>query len=95
MNVGKVYNLNSYQYVLSHFPTPLSYVRDGEEAGWQDRKLEIAAHVSSGDYFATIATKLDRLSVSIEEADKMAAHELERLVDELLYLQRTYKITKK
>ncbi len=47
--------------------------------------------VYSGDYFATLATKLDTLLQELPE-DSSARYELQRLVNDLIYLKDHYEI---
>lgn len=77
--------------VLSHYAQRLGFVRDIEHDEW----LQLKADVSSGDYFATLATRLDELSMLIEMSDPVTAAQLESCVKDLLYLQSNYNIHKK
>lgn len=52
-------------------------------------------HVQSDDYFATLATVLDLLRQQQMTTDQQSAGLLERLVHDLLYLQRHYRIEPK
>ncbi len=54
----------------------------------QDYTIE--AKVKSGEYFVTLATRLDEISGGINP-DK--AIQLQMLVNELLYIQKRYKIS--
>jgi hypothetical protein len=56
--------------------------------------LRIQALVASGDYFETLAAKLEQI------ADALPVHSVEQFqiqdaIGQLLYLQRSYAITKK
>jgi hypothetical protein len=51
-------------------------------------------HIKTNDYFGTLATILDLLRQDLEEGVKIEnSHvSLKKLTDDLLYLQRKYKI---
>jgi hypothetical protein len=97
MNTAATYQLSSSLGIVSHYNTPVALVRDAVDKEWwqQERQLQVAMQVRSGDYFATLATKLDELSQAVKEKDEMAADDLELIVNDLLYLQRNYQISKK
>lgn len=63
-------------------------VNDGDEFD----ALDLRAQIASGDYFITLATKLDRLRERIFVAYPDEAAQLDQVVTELLYLQRNYAI---
>ena len=102
------YQLPGYGMVLSHFETRFSLrptlLRDGadESAGAaaedtdadMPAELLMRARISSGDYFITLATELDRLAQGLAAADAPEAPALERIVPELLYLDSHYVIRK-
>ncbi|HEU0085413.1 MAG TPA: hypothetical protein VFQ59_00420 [Candidatus Paceibacterota bacterium] len=54
-------------------------------------------HISSDDYFGTLATSLNLLKQSLEDGRnfEIGKKSLAHSVDDLMYLQRNYKITKK
>jgi hypothetical protein len=56
----------------------------------QDKELE--AQVRSGDYFITLATKLDSLTRDVSEHTTRL--ELEDVVSDLIYMQGKYNINK-
>ena len=66
-------------------------------ADYDGAGTEVDVHVliRSGQYFATIATKLDKILKDIRETSVSAKTELQKLVEELLFLQEHYRITKK
>lgn len=51
--------------------------------------------IRSGQYFTTLATKLDKLSDQLKEGDEIQKHYLQDIINELLFLQQHYKIKKK
>jgi hypothetical protein len=59
------------------------------------RRLEADALVASGDYFVTLATALDQISQFLTERDQPEHLQLEHDINDLLYLQRNYRINKK
>jgi hypothetical protein len=61
----------------------------------KSRHLETDALVASGDYFVTLATALDQLSQTLAEHHQPEHMPLERLINDLMYLQRNYQISKK
>lgn len=56
---------------------------------------ELEAIIRSGQYFSTIATKLDKLSHELKKDNQPQANQIQNLVDELLYIQGRYKIKRK
>jgi hypothetical protein len=97
MHTNDAYQINTFLGIVQHHPANVPVVRDSVDQVWweQERKFQIAMQVRSGDYFATLATKLDTLSQDVKEKDDAASYDLELLVADLLYLQRNYNITKK
>ena len=97
MQSAKGYQMTSLLGVISHYKMPVSVVRDAADKMWweQERKLQVSMQVRSGDYFATLATKLDEISQAMQKTDEATAYDLELLVADLLYLQRNYDIRKK
>jgi hypothetical protein len=61
----------------------------------QSSRDETDALVASGDYFATVATILDHISQSLAKGKHAEHATLERLISELLYVQRNYYIGRK
>ena len=60
-----------------------------------DDVTETDALVRSGQYFTTLATKLDRLSDQLKKGNEVQAHHLQEIIDELLFIQQHYSISKK
>ena len=58
-----------------------------------DLQLERESRARSGTYFETLATELENVSTLCE--DRLVTSEIERLVNELLYVQRRYLVIKK
>lgn len=78
------YQLPTFNGLLRHGRSRVQYVRDG------DYSLE--AQVRSGDYFVTLAMKLDDLAKTSNEMQTKAA--LEDVVSDLIHLQDSYTIIK-
>jgi hypothetical protein len=57
-------------------------------------KLHTQALVASGDYFETLAAALEQIAVALPP-DSVEQYQLQHYVGQLLYLQRSYQITKK
>jgi hypothetical protein len=86
------YDISSPTVVLHHFwprESGLSVVRDEAE----DAEMLRRARIRSGDYLTTLTTELERVAQSLRRSKSPEAAELERIVAELLYLERNYKIT--
>jgi hypothetical protein len=87
------------QYTLSPFTgvrgswhkTPLARDMASEPHTIINKQLE--AEVHSGDYFITLATKLDSLNRDIE--DYATRSEIENAVSDLIYLYDNYVINKR
>ena len=99
------YQLTNLESVLSHFSDWQPLVRDGvdtrptapdDDFGSSDDISDLLsrARAQSGDYFMTLATELDKLAQGLATADAPEAPELERLISELLYIDKNYKLTK-
>jgi hypothetical protein len=60
----------------------------------KDRIKGLEFHISIQDYFGTLATVLDLLRQDLEEGVRIEnSHiSLKKLTDDLMYLQRKYKI---
>lgn len=58
-------------------------------------KEELIVQVRSGDYLATLATALDSLSGTLTKGNEPEAAILQKIVDNLLYLDQQYKLVKK
>ncbi|MBI5357825.1 hypothetical protein HZB74_03180 [Candidatus Saccharibacteria bacterium] len=86
------YTLDANNLIFSHgLGLSTSVVKDIEDISRD--KLRVC--LRSGDYFAMLATILDEISVAVEKSDVAEARKLQKLVEDLLYLQREYKIVQK
>lgn len=77
--------------ILSHWSGHQPLVRDYISVDTE--KLEV--QVRSGDYFVTVATTLEVLAQRLTDLQAVSAESLERIADELLYLQNYYEIARK
>ena len=79
-------------FINSHFKGIVSLFHDRSQPN--DPTLD--AFVHSGDYFVTLATMLENLASELPETSVVATGQaLSKLADELLYLQKHYKIIPK
>lgn len=92
-NTTSTYQMHTLGGLLSHFPQRLRLVRDVDEDF--DAEMLSRARVRSGDYFMTLATELDKLAQNVTRYDDADAGELERLVSELIYVDRDYVVVNK
>ncbi|MDB5181846.1 MAG: hypothetical protein JWP13_609 [Candidatus Saccharibacteria bacterium] len=89
MNKTVVYQLQGFGGVIAHFPIFPTFVRDIEE----DAEILRQARIRSGDYLTTLATELEQIAESLDAAKAPEAPALERIVSELIYVDRNYSIT--
>lgn len=94
-DITSTYQLQTLSGLLSHFPQRVRLVRDSDSDEDFDAEMLSRARVRSGDYFMTLATELDKLAQNIARSNDADAGELERLVSELLFIDRNYKILQK
>ncbi len=95
-------NVTHVGRVLSHTPVQQYFVYDhgldsaSDEFGSEENMTELLARAraQSGDYFDTLATELDKIAQSLALAQAPEAPEIERLVHELLYVGRNFKLVK-
>ncbi|MBU4421575.1 hypothetical protein L6259_01785 [Candidatus Parcubacteria bacterium] len=59
------------------------------------RRKNIKFHIKSDDYFGTLATVADLMKQEKKELEDRHNKFLENLKDDLIYLQKNYKIVKK
>lgn len=92
--------MSAVTYVINQFDTVLI---DGSGADFwlrdvplpdNDDELDIRAMVASGDYFETLAARLEQIAATLP-IHKAEQHQLQDAVTQLLYLQRNYAVTKK
>lgn len=58
------------------------------------RKQQIEFHVKSGDYFGSLAAIIDLVNQSLEK-DSQQIKILDKLKNDLIFLQKNYQITRK
>lgn len=86
------YTISRHTGILSHFlPHRVTLVRDEAE----DAEMLRRARIKSGDYLMTLATELERVADSLAASQAPEAPELQRIVSELLYLERNYEVTER
>ncbi len=73
-------------YILSDSSIPLADIERFAEITQAD------VLVRSKDYFVTLATKLDKLSLELKPRQRLQKDAIQQIVDELLYLQKHYEI---
>lgn len=90
MNNSAAYTLSTPQRFLTKHGHNLRFLRDG-----QDSEIEYAldSEARSGDYFVTLATRLDELARQVP--DYAARARIEDVVSDLIYLQDRYDIVVK
>jgi hypothetical protein len=91
MTNAVTYRITPSNRILNHFWTTPKLVRDEEE----DAAMLRRARIRSGDYLMTLATELERVAQSLGDVRAPEAPELERIVSELLYLERNYRIVER
>ncbi len=85
------YTIPASQHTITHTNDKLTLLLDGVDR----RELnQIDAMAASGDYFITLATRLDLLALNMAP-DSSEQIEIENLVLTLFYLQKHYSIIAK
>lgn len=51
--------------------------------------------IRSGQYFATLATKIDKLSDELKKGNEVQEQHLQDIVNELLFIQQHYQLQRK
>lgn len=97
MSHGITYKLTS---ILHGVPAPVAqsgqYVADGADENFDFmNRLDLESHVRSGDYLPTLATRLDDIASRLNRGDELPHEEIDRLVNDLLYIDRYYHLTRK
>ena len=83
------YQLPTFTGLTTHGDSVLLF-RDGLIS--DKERLELDAEVRSGDYFVTLATKLDLLSQNV--TNRYIRVSLDKIVTDLVYMQHNYTINK-
>ncbi len=84
------YTLASNDILSWHGLGRIFKVRDGET----DEHELLRAQIASGDYFITLATQLDQISQTIQQAHPAEYTTLEQVITDLIHLQNNYTISK-
>lgn len=89
-----VYQLSGQPPILVHeFRDVPAWLGDYDE--WSGREFTLAdAMAASGDYFITLATRLDKVAQGLER-DSAEQIEIEYLISTLFYLQDHYDVVAK
>jgi hypothetical protein len=87
------YGIVTSSMLSTHYSCRLWNVADGDD-GVMDR-LELETHVRSGDYWSTLATRLDTICQLLPDTNDAERVNLQRIIDELLYIERKYTLTKR
>ncbi len=94
-NVAIPYRIASPIFT-THRSYGASYIRD---AAHDARLRTLALHIAAGDYFSTLSTVMALMADLLSSEDKVAKKRcieiLKELREELLYLERTHRITRK
>jgi hypothetical protein len=88
MHNSATYHLSTLGGFLTHFPARQPYVRDADE----DADMLRQARLRSGDYLMTLATELEQIAETLQAELAPEAPALERIVTELHYVDRNYKL---
>lgn len=88
MNDTTTYKLKPLGYILKHFPAKQAFVHDSDD----DTDLLRQARIRSGDYLMTLSTELDKIAQSLTNVNAPEAAELERIVAELIYIEKNYSL---
>jgi hypothetical protein len=86
------YILNKTPTILSHTNAPTWLLHDGTDS---IELQELVAHVRSGDYMITLATLLDSISDELTVENQAEATVLQQLIQNLMYIDKHYKLVKK
>lgn len=90
--MSNAYLLAGRGYVLCHHRALVLWCGDHAEP----RNPELDAVARSGDFFITLATKLENVAAELPETSIAASSlALSKLAQELEYMQRNYEVTRK
>jgi len=90
--MSNAYILSATQYIVRHHPAATWWF--GDYATPRDHELDAIAR--SGDFFVTLATKLENIATELPETSTVASSlHLSKLAQELEYMQRHYTIVRK
>lgn len=87
-------------HLLHGLPLPVKrsgqYIADGDDENFDFMsRLELESHIRSGDYFPMLATRLDDIASRLNRGDELPHEEIDRLVNDLLYIDHHYHLTRK
>ncbi len=84
-----MYQLEDQTCTLDCAPMPSRHWELAEQA---DTHHELRAQVRSGEYFTVLATHLEQLAEGLQEQAASEAAQLQRLAEDLFWLQPRYQI---
>lgn len=87
------YSLSNIDYVVTHLDAGTVLFGDHDEFFPTITPTDVA--VRSGDYVATLATRLDNISKLLSPINEPEHAQLQQIVDELLTVDVRYQLTPK
>lgn len=93
MTTDPEYHVTPYPGIVVHGDQPVQMLHD--EEGFDMNRVELLARVQSGDYLVTLATTLDIISQLLLEPNHAERDNIQKIVNDLLYLQMHYTLEKK
>lgn len=90
MSIGYTF-VNSDSLLTDGITANLLFLRDvsGDSINWRSEAL-----AASGDYFETLAAKLEDIATVIPNTS-VEQHQMQDVINQLLYMQRRYKLVRK
>lgn len=88
------YSLSNIDYVVTHLDASTVLFGDHDD-DFLPGVTPTDVAVRSGDYIATLATRLDTISKLLTPANEPEHAQLQQIVDELLAIDIRYRITPK
>lgn len=94
---GMTYQLTNLLHGLPVRSWGDAYVADADETGslFHVKNIELESHIRSGDYFSLLATRLDDIASRLSHGDDLQHEEINKLVNDLLYIDNHYQLTRK
>lgn len=89
------YWLSNIDYVVTHVDAGTLLFGDHDDAAYMPGITPTDVAVRSGDYLATLATRLDTISRRLTIANEPEHAELQKIIDELLAIDAKYEIKNK
>lgn len=97
MTYGMTYQLTNFLHGLPSLNWGDAYVADADETSslFHVKNFELESHIRSGDYFSLLATRLDDIASRLSSGDDLQHEEINKLVNDLLYVDSHYQLTRK